>query len=179
MNCGSISLVLVLGSAIPAFAGSITINPTFDPSLSGSDDTAINMAIASIEADISSPNNITVSIYFNSMSSGLGESLTGIYALSYYQYYNAFAAVATQPDQLTALASLGAAPGPSSGNPVNGTPNVLVTSAEGRNLGFQYSRRCFRGVGNVRLGDLIEHVAHLPAGTRQWQQLRSGGCGEP
>jgi hypothetical protein len=71
------------------------------------------------------------------MGSGLGESTTSIYAPSYYQYYNAFAAVATQPNQLTALASLGTPPtGPSSGNPVNGTPNVFITSAEGRNLGF-------------------------------------------
>jgi hypothetical protein len=128
---------VAIGVNAPAHAG-LVIDATFAPSIasvSGAE-TAIDAAIATLETDISSPNNITVSIYFNNMSSGLGESLTGIYALSYFNYYNALAAVATQPDQLTALASLGGAPGAGSPNPVNGTPNVIVTSAEGRNLGF-------------------------------------------
>ncbi len=66
----------------------------------------------------------------------MGESDTGYYALSYSNYYNAYQAVATSPNQMTALASLGTAPGPSTPNPVNGTSNVIITSAEGRNLGF-------------------------------------------
>ena len=116
---------------------SLIINPTFDPSLTSPEQGAINAAIGVLEGDISSPNNITVSLYFNSMSGGLGESLTGIYTVSYFGYYNAFKAVATSADQLTALASLGTAPtSASSGNPVNGSTQVDITSAEGRNLGF-------------------------------------------
>jgi hypothetical protein len=126
-----------LGTLFPVHAGSITINATFDPSLSSADDAAISAAIASIEADITSPNNLTVNLYYNSMTGGLGESSTSIYAPSYYQYYNALKAVSTQPNQLTALASLGTAPtGSGSGNPVNGNTTVDITSAEGRNLGF-------------------------------------------
>ena len=122
---------------VPARA-TLTFDVTFDPTIaavSGAE-AAINAAIANIQANITSPNNITVSLYYTTMSGGLGESTTGIYAPSYFQYYNAFDAVSTQPDQLAALASLGTAPGPSSGNPVNGNTTVDITSAEGRNLGF-------------------------------------------
>jgi hypothetical protein len=142
MNSGSTLLTLVLGSAISAFAGSITITPTFDSSITSQTgaaaiEGAINGAIASIEADITSPNNLAVSIYFTSMTSGLGESFTSEYLPNYFQYYNALSAVATQPNQLTAVASLGVAPtDSSSGNPVNGNTGVIITSAEGRNLGF-------------------------------------------
>lgn len=120
----------------------LTINATFDASItavSGAE-AAINAAISAVEADITSPNDTTISIYFTTMSGGLGESLTSQYGARYYDYYQAFKAVATQPNQLTALASLGTAPtGVSSGNPVNGnnsSSSVVFTSAEGRNLGF-------------------------------------------
>jgi hypothetical protein len=126
---------IVFGAALAH--ASLIITPTFDPSLTSAEQTAINTAIGVIEGDISSPNNITAKIYFNSMSGGLGESETGIYQVSYDDYYNAFKAVATSPNQLTALASLGTAPtSESSGNPVDGSTNVDITSAEGRNLGF-------------------------------------------
>ena len=125
-----------LGTLIPAQAG-LVIDPTFDPSLTSPEQGAISAAIMEVEGDISSPNNITVNIYFNSMSSGLGESNTTVYSLPYYRYYNALKAVATSPTQLTALASLGTAPANTgSGNPVNGNKNVDITSAEARNLGF-------------------------------------------
>ncbi|MGA7497162.1 MAG: NF038122 family metalloprotease [Isosphaeraceae bacterium] len=134
------SALALLGNGTPARAN-LTINATFDSSITSlpgaaAIEGAINGAIGAVEAQVSSPNNITVAIDFTNMSTGLGESTTAYYALSYYNYYNAFQAVATSPAQLTALASLGPAPGPSSGNPVNGTPNVIITSAEGRNLGF-------------------------------------------
>lgn len=131
-----LSVAAALLVCVPAHA-TITFDATFDSSLSGADDAAINAAIANIEADITSPNNITVSIYFTSMSSGLGESLTGEYEPSYFQYYNAFKAVATQPDAVAALDSLGAAPVSStSPDPVNTSDAVIITSPEGRNLGF-------------------------------------------
>jgi PEP-CTERM motif len=137
---GLLGGLLAAGVSTPAYA-TLMIDPTYDSSITSLPgaagiEGAIGAAITAVETNISSPNNITVDIDFTNMSSGLGESTTGIYAPTYYQYYNAFAAVATQPNQLTALASLGPAPGPSTGNPVNGTPKVLITSAEGRNLGF-------------------------------------------
>src|ERR1700679_2586175 len=97
------SLRLAAGIAFGAVLAraSLIINPTFDPSLNSAEQGAIKAGIAAIEGDISSPNNITVSIYFNSISSGLGESETGIYTVSYDDYYNAFKAVATSANQLT------------------------------------------------------------------------------
>jgi hypothetical protein len=132
----------LLGVGQPAHA-TLTIIPTFDSSITSLPgaavvEGAINAAIGAVENSITSPNNINVSIYFTSTgNSGLGESFTTIFEPTYFQYYNAFKAVATQPDQLTALASLGPAPvNNASGNPVNGNPNIIFTSAEGRNLGF-------------------------------------------
>lgn len=122
-----------------AYAGPIglTINATFDPSLDADEQAAIDTAIANVEATIASPNNIAVSIYFNSMSGGLGESDTSPYGPSYLQYYNAYAAVAKSADQLEALASLGAPPTSlSPGNPVNGNTDMIITTPEARNLGF-------------------------------------------
>jgi hypothetical protein len=106
---------LLAGAASLALSGpahaTLTIDPTFDPSIASvtGAETAINSAISSIESNITSPNNITVDIYFTNMTSGLGESTTTIYEPTYFQHYNAFKAVATQPNQLTVLASLGAA----------------------------------------------------------------------
>jgi hypothetical protein len=141
LRCGVLAVGLaglLLGRGTPARAG-LTINATFDPSIasvSGAE-AAINDAIAQVTSNITSPNNITVSIYFTNMTSGLGESFTSEYLPTYFQYYNAYAAVATQPNQLTALESLGTAPtSNSSPNPVNGNTGVVFTSAEGRNLGF-------------------------------------------
>jgi PEP-CTERM motif len=138
---GLLGGLLAAGVSTQAYA-TLMIDPTYDSSITSLPgaagiEGAIGAAITAVETNISSPNNITVAIDFTNMTSGLGESTTSIYAPTYYQYYNAFAAVATQPNQLTALASLGTPPtGPSSGNPVNGTPSVFITSAEGRNLGF-------------------------------------------
>jgi hypothetical protein len=126
---------------VPAHATStFVIDPTFSSSITSDPgaaaiEGAINAAIMGIEASITSANNLTVSIYFTE-GGGLGESLTGEYLPTYDQYYNAFKAVATQPDALAALVSLGPAPGPSSDNPVDSNTGVVITSAEGRNLGF-------------------------------------------
>jgi hypothetical protein len=96
---------ILLGTGTLAHADSITIVPTFDSSITSLADAAsvegaINAAIGAIEGYITSPNNITVSIDFQSMTSGLGESATSIYNVSYYSYYNALEAVATSPTQL-------------------------------------------------------------------------------
>jgi hypothetical protein len=145
MACASLRTAMVaailLGGGTSAHA-SLVIDPTFsstitsDPGAAGIE-SAINGAISTIEGDITSPNNINVQIYFTEVSSGLGQSTTTTDNLSYYQYYNAFAAVVSSAAQLSALSSLGPAPsGPGSGNPVNGNTTVQVTSAEARNLGF-------------------------------------------
>ena len=134
--------IIFFSTGNPASANTLTINGTFDSSITSlSDATAIegalDSAISVIESDVTSPNNITVAIDFTNMSSGLGESTTGEVTVSYFNYYNALKAVATSPDQLTALASLGAAPvNNASVNPVNNSNEVVLTTAEARNLGF-------------------------------------------
>jgi hypothetical protein len=141
MGIPTIVAITLLCVGVPAHA-SLIINPTFGSSITsdpsaGVIEGAINSAIVAIEGDISSPKALSVSILFNEMSSGLGESETGLYSVSYFAYYNAYKAVATSPNQLSALASLGLAPtSSSSGNPVNGNATIDITSAEGRNLGF-------------------------------------------
>ncbi len=129
--------VVMLCSHAQAYSG-LTIDATFGSGFTSQEEGAINAAIGVLETDIS--NNITVSIDFQVMSSGLGESDTYIYNLSYYQYYNALKAVATSPAQLEALASLGAAPtSPTSGNPVTGNDTVVTTGPLARALGFSAS----------------------------------------
>ena len=105
-------MAVVMLSAGTRARASLIIEPTYDPSLTVADDSAISAAIAGVEADITSPKNLTVDIYFTSMSSGLGESDTTFSNVSYFQYYTALAAVATSAAQMTALDSLGAAPNP-------------------------------------------------------------------
>jgi PEP-CTERM motif len=141
MGLPAIVAVALVCAGMPAHA-SLIINPTFGSSITSdpnaaSIEGAINAGIGAIEADITSPKALSVTILFNEMSSGLGESETGVYTVSYFDYYNAFKAIATSASQLTALASLGLAPtSSSSGNPVNGNTDIEITSAEGRNLGF-------------------------------------------
>src|SRR5580658_4935167 len=101
----------LLGASTPAHAYPLTITPTFDSSITSLPDAAdvegaINAAINAVETNVASPNSINVSIDFQSMSSGLGESTTGDYGVSYDDYYTAFKAVATTPLQMAALASL-------------------------------------------------------------------------
>jgi len=138
---GGLTSLLLAGAASLVLSGpahaTLTIIPTFDSSITSlpgaaAIEGAINNAISAVTTNITSPNNITVSIDFQNMSTGLGESTTGFYNVGYSSFRSAFAAVATQPNQLTALASL---PN-TANNPVTNNANLLVTSAEGRNLGF-------------------------------------------
>ncbi len=159
--------VVLLCSHTQAYAAGLTIIPTFDSSITSlpgaaAIEGAINSAITAVESSITSPNNITVSIDFQNMSSGLGQSLTTEYFVTYYDYYNAFKAVATSPNQLTALASLGTAPtSTASPNPVTGSNLMLITSAEGRNLGFNTP-----GSRRLRQHHRAQYVDHVPATTQ-------------
>jgi hypothetical protein len=131
--------VAMLCSGTQARAG-LTIIPTFDSSITSlpgaaAIEGAINAAINVLEADISNP--ITVKIDFQNMSGGLGQSTSGVYTLSYFDYYNALKAHMTTPDQLSALASLGPAPtSAASPNPVNGSNLMEIGAPQGRMLGF-------------------------------------------
>jgi hypothetical protein len=138
---GGLTSLLLAGVASLALTGpahaTLTITPTFDSSITGLPNAAaiegaINSAIGAVESNITSPHNITVSILFQNMNTGLGQSESDFFNVGYSSFRSAFAAVATQPNQLTALASL-----PNTvNNPVTNNANLLVPSAEGRNLGF-------------------------------------------
>jgi hypothetical protein len=131
--------VAMLFSGAQAHAG-LTIIPTFDSSITSlpgaaAIEGAINAAITVLEADISNP--ITVNIDFQNQNTGLGNSVSGVYTLSYFDYYNALKAHMTTPDQLSALASLGTAPTSSaSPNPANGSTSMEIGAPQGRMLGF-------------------------------------------
>jgi PEP-CTERM motif len=131
-----VAIVMLCGHA----KADLVINATFDSSITSLPDAAaiegaINSAIGVLEHNIST--SITVSVNFQNMTGGLGESTTREYGVSYFDYYNALKAAAHTPAQLTALASLGAPPtSESSGNPLNGGTTMVITSADGRALGF-------------------------------------------
>lgn len=131
--------ILGFGAVANGATLGLTINATFDPTLTSAEQAQINIAIANVEAAVTSPHNIAVSIYFNSTNSGLGESITSVDTPAYYDFYNDLVSVATQSNQLTAIASLGTAPtSMTSSSPVPGATStkMYITTAEARNLGF-------------------------------------------
>lgn len=136
------TVVCACTSARAASLG-LTIDATFDTSgpgaLNAAEQAAINAGISNIQASITSPNNLTVSIYFSASTSiSLGQSTSSIDTPFYYDFYNDLKAVDTSADQLTALNSLGAAPADtSSDSPVPGAgAKMFITTAEARNLGM-------------------------------------------
>lgn len=140
--------VLTLGAS--AHAGSLTITPTFDSSITSDPNAAaiegaINAAISNVTSSITSSQNLSVSILFQEQSTGLGNSNTAVTEVTYGQFYNALSTIATanpgNTNLQTALASL---PNQTN-NPVNGSQYVQVTTAEARNLGFNASPSGYDG----------------------------------
>ena len=139
----------ILGLALLAHpAAALTINPVFDVSITGNANAAsvqgaINAAIATIQSLYSDPG--TVGIVFKQQNSGLGQSQSADYSISYTNYVAALTAdAAAHPNNfylISALAHL------SSGNDANGAFNVLATSALFRvALGFNVTG-CFNSAG--------------------------------
>jgi len=130
--------LILLESAAPANADLVII-PTFDRSITSDPNAAaiestINTAISTYESLFTNP--ITVKIYFSEMSSGLGESFTGVvYNTTYQGFRNALNTqygISGNANQGTAVANL-----PNTlNNPVSGTTVTYVTPADGRALGF-------------------------------------------
>jgi hypothetical protein len=124
---GSIAFLSAAALCSSPARANLTIVPTFDSSITSDPnaltiETGINAAINTLEADIST--SITVTVDFQSMSSGLGQSDTYYSTLSYTQYLSDLTHNQTlSANDVTALASLPAGPN----NPVNGNANVLLT----------------------------------------------------
>ena len=131
-------LVLILGSTMPVYAGPFVITPTFDSSITSDPNAAaieatINTAISTYASLFTNP--ITVKIYFQEMSSGLGQSTTSIYNIGYGTFRSDLAtqfASSGNSNQGTALANLPSGPN----NPVTGSTGLNVSSADGRALGL-------------------------------------------
>ena len=120
-------LVAALTLASPAaaltinaiFAGNITSDPN-----SGAIENAINTAIGQYQTLFSDP--ITVTIEFQEMNSGLGQSNKLLYSISYSTFHAALVADAKSADDATALA----VDYPNqANNPVTGNSNVAISTA--------------------------------------------------
>jgi hypothetical protein len=126
--------VALLGNASPAFA-QLTITPTFGSSITSDPNAAaieavINNAILTYQADFSDPINVT--IQFNEMTSGLGQSTTGFFNVSYNTFITALRADAKTADDATAISLLPVA----NNNPVNNNTTINVKTANLRAVGL-------------------------------------------
>jgi hypothetical protein len=126
---------VLLGTGTPARAGLI-ITPTYDSSITTDPNSAaiqstIQTAISTYQNLFANPVNVT--IYFRE-GGGLGSSSAAFYNIGYSAFrsglQNNFAS-SGNANQGTALANLPTG----ANNPVNNTPDLAVSSADGRALG--------------------------------------------
>jgi hypothetical protein len=132
MLAGSLAVTVVLLGSAPTAHANLNIVASYSSSYTATEITAINSAIAT-DYNSRFTNNLTVNIYFQT-GGGLGESNKLIYDIGYQNFrsglQNNFAA-SGNANQGTALAHL-----PNLGtNPVNGTTDLLASSADARILG--------------------------------------------
>jgi len=152
---------LVLGSLAsatqPAQAGTLTIVPMFDSTITGASnaaqiEAAINSAVGTINSLYSTPNTVSVNVYFQQRPLVLG-TLVGftadIEAESYTNYTNALKADSTANPGNTVLST--AIANLSKGNGSSGTSDIAATSVLLRTLGFT-APPCFSATGNYNCG---------------------------
>jgi hypothetical protein len=133
--------LIFLAVAVPARPGLIIL-PTFDSSITSDLNSAIiensiNSAISLFESTYT--NNFTATIYFQESPSGLGSSNFYYYNLSYATFYAALVAQNANPAALAGLAANG---GAGVDNPVNGTADIEIKSANARALGIDIPAGC-------------------------------------
>jgi hypothetical protein len=120
----------------PQAQAGLIINVTFDSTITSDPnaaliENAINQAMSFYETAITTP--ITVGVKFAEMGSGLGQSSTFVSTVSYSQYLAALQSHSSgDAVDTSALATLPAGPN----NPVNGTTQMDLTTANLRALGF-------------------------------------------
>src|SRR5262249_22776757 len=108
----------------------LVIIPTFNVNVDQPTRDAINNVINFYESTFSTP--IIVNIEFHNMSTGLGSSFVVFYNGPYSSYRTALGTAATSTDDATALANTPTG----STNPINGTANTGIKSANGRAVGL-------------------------------------------
>lgn len=128
-------MVVFIVIAFVAPARALVIIPVWDTTITSDPNAAviessINMAIQFYEARFADP--ITVSIQFEEMSGGLGESQYEYYSIPYGQFMTNLQNDATTINDAVALAHLPKGPN----NPVTGDANINVHTANLRALGF-------------------------------------------
>ncbi len=143
----AVALAVLLGSGTPTRAG-LVITPTYDASITNDPNSAaiinvIQSAINFYQSAFSDPINVT--IRFQEMTSGLGQSNYTLYKLPYQTFINALTADATSANDATALAHLptGAT------NPVTGSTTINLHTANIRALAIPGSFPPIGGVDGV------------------------------
>jgi len=126
---------LALIAVAPSVVHALTIAPIFDSSITNHPqasaiEATIRSAIATYEQRIVGPGVVTIE--FRDSPDGLGASLTQASAISYTDYLGALRSHASSRDDAVALSHLPDGPG----NPVNGNPTVIVSTALARALGL-------------------------------------------
>ena len=134
-----LALWLALGGSF-AHAGILTINAIYDTTISNDSnhaaiEGAIGTAITTIENDFTNP--ITVSIYFQE-GGGLGQSNFLVYDQPYTSFYSGLVANNSNPAAIAALQAAGY----TTVNPVGGTNNIEMKSANSRAVGINQAPGC-------------------------------------
>ncbi len=135
MRFSLVSLAVLAALVAAPRAQALQIIPTFDSTITSDPNAAtieqtINSALATYGSLFS--NNVSVTIKFEEMSSGLGQSLTYVGTIPYSSFYSTLSATGTTAVAQEALAHL---PNQTA-NPVNGSSQIEVTTADLRVLGF-------------------------------------------
>ena len=145
--------LMLLALAGTARAGFIIL-PTFDSSIASDANSAIiessiDSAISLFEATYT--NNFTASIYFQESASGLGSSNFYDYSESYSTFYSHLVSQNANPAALAGLAANG---GAGTDNPVNGTSDIDIKSANARAIGIDIPAGCYATgtAGNMTCG---------------------------
>ncbi|MGD0960632.1 MAG: NF038122 family metalloprotease [Methylomonas sp.] len=126
-----------VGNVAPAAASNLTINATFDSSITSLSnasaiESGIDAAITNFENDVTTNAPVSVSIDFKNVSTGLGASNTPQMDLNYSTYLADLQALPNQTaNQISAYATLPA--GPDTG--INNTTQVNLTAANLAALG--------------------------------------------
>ncbi|HTV62743.1 MAG TPA: NF038122 family metalloprotease [Verrucomicrobiae bacterium] len=153
----------------------LTILPVWDSTITSDPqattiENTIRAAIAVYQSDFSDP--MTVSITFEEMSGGLGESSWSYNTYSYSAYRAALVAAATTPDDSTALAHLPI----QTDNPVNNNASVNVKTALAWAVGLN-SGTSGENVGTVLLQTSIMNLSDAQTDPSKYS-LFSTACHE-
>jgi hypothetical protein len=135
LRIGFIGAAIAIAMCVPGYAANLVINPLFDSSITSDPnavaiEASINAAINFYETYFTDP--IAVSITFQEMTSGLGQSTWEYYNIPYTTFYNHLVSDASTSTDSTALAHLPSGPN----NPVNGSSDINVNTANLRALGL-------------------------------------------